>query len=129
MGDGPGGFGLGFAFVFSEGEAHEAAVLAGGFGPFGGVEADALVAKEGSNKAFAGFFAVAFRAAADGFAVAGPTVLGGIGDDAGSNGVEVDVGGDGSCGGAVFDDDAFVALFPEGAGAVVGAVEPFGESL
>ena len=115
-----------FAF---EGEGHEASVLAGGFGPFGGVEADALVAEEGSNKAFAGFFAVAFGSATDGFSVAGPAVFCGIGDDACSNGVEVDVGGDGAGGGAVFDDDAFVSLFPEGAGAVVGAVEPAGEAL
>ena len=129
LGDGAAGFGWGFAFVFSEGEAHEAAVDAGGFGPFCGIEAGALVAEAGSDEAFAGFFAVAFGSPADGFAVAGPAVLGGVGDDAGSNGVEVDVGGDGAGGDAVLDDEAFEAFFPEGAGAVVGAVEPLGEAL
>lgn len=62
--------------------------------------------------------------------VSAPAVILRVVDDACTNGIEVDVGGDGVEGvGASFDEDGAIAIFPEGAAAFVGAIEPLGEAL
>ena len=53
-------------------------------------------------------------ASCNGLAVAAPTVTGRIGNQSGTDGVEVDVGGDGGKGRALgTDQDAFEAFLPE----------------
>ena len=69
-------------------------------------------------------------AAGDGFAVTAKAVILGIGDEAGADGIEVDVGGHRLEDLALaFHENGFEALGPEGAVAVVGAIEPDGEAL
>ena len=71
-----------------------------------------------------------FWAASHGFAVTAETVIFGIGDEAGAHGVQIDVGGHRFEDLALaLDEDGFEALGPEGAVAVVRAVEPDGEAL
>jgi len=66
----------------------------------------------------------------DGLRVAAETVVFGVGDEAGANGVKVDIGGYGLDDFFVrLDEDGFEAFGPEGAVAIVGVVEPDGEAL
>ena len=97
--------------------------------PEGVVGADAAVGPHGSNESGSRFLSVASWAAADGFAVAAPAIVGWVADDACADGIEVDVGGDGLSGDTVLDDDAFEAVFPEVAGAFVFGVVPHGVAL
>ena len=69
-------------------------------------------------------------ASGHGLAVAAPTVTGRIGNQSGTDGVEVDVGGDGGKGRALgTDQDAFEAFLPECAAPAVAEVVPLAEAL
>ena len=98
-------------------------------GPVAGVGLGALFGHDGADKASAGFGAGAFADGSHGFAIAAPAVVGGVCDDAGTDWVEIDVGGDGAGGETVLDDDAFEGFLPEVSATVVLAVVPAGEAL
>jgi len=66
---------------------------------------------------------------ADGAGVPTPFVVDGVFDDAGSNGVQVDVGGHQAEGVSIFDEHAFEPFFEQGSFAIVGEIVPGGEAL
>ena len=61
--------------------------------------------------------------------IAAPAIFRRVFDHPCSNGVEVDIRCHHPRSDAIFHDDTFVAIFPQGAGTYVRAVEPFSESF